>query len=195
MEERPRTVRTLIVLGSGGHTAELLALLEQMDLKRYSPRTYVVASTDRMGAQKARTFEAQRESGSSGEQFTGMKTDGRTNVCIIPRSREVGQSYLTSVWTTLVALWVAFSIVYREVPQLVLVNGPGTCIPICIAARFFWLMGRRTRIVYTESIARVSSLSLSGKILYHLYIADAFFVQWIELQRRFPRSMCCGRLF
>ncbi len=50
---------------SGGHTAELLALLEHMDPKRYSPRTYVVASTDRMGAQKARTFEAQRKSGSS----------------------------------------------------------------------------------------------------------------------------------
>ncbi|BDA47946.1 UDP-N-acetylglucosamine transferase subunit ALG14 homolog [Coccomyxa sp. Obi] len=192
MEERPRTVRTLIVLGSGGHTAELLALLEQMDPMRYSPRTYVVASTDRMGAQKARTFEAQKKSGFS---VSGVENDGEINVCIIPRSREVGQSYLTSIWTTLVALWVAFSIVYREAPQLVLVNGPGTCIPICIAARFFGLMGRRTRIVYTESIARVSSLSLSGKILYHLRIADAFFVQWTELQRRFPRSMCCGRLF
>ena len=45
--------------------------------------------------------------------------DDETSVCIIPRSREVGQSYLTSIWTTLVALWVAFSIVYREAPQLV----------------------------------------------------------------------------
>lgn len=47
---------------SGGHTAELLALLEHMDPNRYSPRIYVVASTDRMGAQKARTFEAQKKS-------------------------------------------------------------------------------------------------------------------------------------
>ncbi len=54
---------------------------------------------------------------------------------------------------------------------------------------------RRTRIVYTESIARVTSLSLSGKILYHMRLADAFFVQWTDLQRRFPRSTCCGRLF
>lgn len=97
-----------------------------------------------------------------------MQAQGETlppfKVCMIPRSREVGQSYLTSIWTTLVALWVAFSIVYRETPQLVcflgtshhvpcernpvlfhllnpqfpvqlLVNGPGTCIPICLAAR------------------------------------------------------------
>jgi beta-1,4-N-acetylglucosaminyltransferase len=41
-------------------------------------------------------------------------------VRIIPRSREVGQSYLTSIWTTLVALWMAFVIVYQERPQLVM---------------------------------------------------------------------------
>ncbi|KAK9907372.1 hypothetical protein WJX75_002431 [Coccomyxa subellipsoidea] len=183
-------VRTMIVLGSGGHTAELLALLEHMDMERYSPRTYIVASTDRMGAQKATAFEVQKQVSISaqGETLPPFK------VCMIPRSREVGQSYLTSIWTTLVALWVAFSIVYRESPQLLLVNGPGTCIPICLAARLLGFL-RGTRIVYTESIARVSSLSLSGKILYHLRLADAFFVQWHELQKRFPRSTCCGRLF
>lgn len=53
----------------------------------------------------------------------------------------------------------------------------------------------QTRIVYVESIARVNSLSLSGKILYHFRIADAFFVQWPHLQHKFPRSMCCGSLF
>lgn len=37
----------------------------------------------------------------------------------IPRSREVGQSYLTSIWTTLLAVWAALAIIYREAPQLV----------------------------------------------------------------------------
>ena len=37
----------------------------------------------------------------------------------IPRSREVGQSYLTSVWTTLVALFAAISIVWSHRPDLV----------------------------------------------------------------------------
>ena len=57
------------------------------------------------------------------------------------------------------------------------------------------LLGRRTQIVYVESIARVESLSLSGKILYHSRIADAFFVQWPHLQQRFPRSICRGSLY
>lgn len=40
-------------------------------------------------------------------------------VARIPRSREVGQSYLTSIWTTLVAIWAALAMVWREKPQLV----------------------------------------------------------------------------
>lgn len=42
---------------AGGHTAEMLALVGELDRSRYSPRTYVVASTDRMGAQKAMAAE------------------------------------------------------------------------------------------------------------------------------------------
>jgi beta-1,4-N-acetylglucosaminyltransferase len=51
------------------------------------------------------------------------------------------------------------------------------------------------RIVYVESIARVTSLSLSGRILYAARAADAFFVQWPKLQLRYPRSRYAGRLY
>ena len=43
----------------------------------------------------------------------------RARILTVPRSREVGQSYLTSVWTTLVSVWAALAIVYKEAPQLV----------------------------------------------------------------------------
>ena len=58
-------------------------------------------------------------------------------VDVIPRSREVGQSWLTSNFTTLQALAPAAFIVLRRRPRLLLVNGPGTCIPICAAAFVF----------------------------------------------------------
>jgi len=52
------SVCTLIVLGSGGHTAEMLALLKNFPLQKYSSRQYVLAATDRMSAQKAEQFES-----------------------------------------------------------------------------------------------------------------------------------------
>ncbi len=41
----------------GGHTAEMLALVSQMDTNYYQPRCYVVAATDAMSAQKAVAYE------------------------------------------------------------------------------------------------------------------------------------------
>ncbi|EFN51637.1 hypothetical protein CHLNCDRAFT_27798, partial [Chlorella variabilis] len=113
----------------------------------------------------------------------------------IPRSREVGQSFLSSVPTTLKALWAAVAVVLDHQPDLVLMNGPGTCIPIAAAAWLFRLLGVcGGKVVYVESIARVYRLSLSGKILYHARLAHTFFVQWEELLQRYPRATYAGRL-
>ncbi|KAJ6955535.1 hypothetical protein NC652_006833 [Populus alba x Populus x berolinensis] len=56
---------------------------------------------------------------------------------IYRRSREVGQSYLTSVETTLLAMSHASWLMIRIRPQVVLCNGPGTCVPLCIIAFLF----------------------------------------------------------
>ena len=45
-ETKKTCVKTMIVLGSGGHTAEMIYLLETLDLKSLYPRVYVVANTD-----------------------------------------------------------------------------------------------------------------------------------------------------
>lgn len=58
---------------------------------------------------------------------------------------------------------------------------------------FRWL-GHSSKIVYVESIARVEKLSMSGLILYKTRVADAIFVQWPELQSRYPRSLYAGRI-
>ncbi|GLC45279.1 hypothetical protein PLESTB_000717300 [Pleodorina starrii] len=184
---RTKPAKTLIVLGSGGHTAEMLMLMDSLDKARYSPRSYVVAATDPMSGPKALARER-----------LWQKKDSPTGFRIqqIPRSREVGQSYITSVATTLYSLVFAFGLVLREAPELVLVNGPGTCIPICAAAFVYRVLGlTRTQIVYVESIARTRRFSLSAKLLYHLRMADLLFVQWEQLARTYPRAVYAGRLY
>lgn len=158
----------------------MLALLQAFDFKLLKPRSYIVADTDRMSAEKATKFE-----------------EGHHEYSIhrVPRSREVGQSFVTSVWTTAVACWYAIVLMFKLRPDLVLVNGPGTCIPVCMAALLVRTVGvAQGRIVYVESIARVKRLSLSGKILHHLHLADLFFVQWEELANLYPGTLYVGRL-
>ena len=54
---RNAPTRILVVLGSGGHTAEMLAMLGRIDMARFSHRTYVVSTGDVFSADKARRFE------------------------------------------------------------------------------------------------------------------------------------------
>ena len=43
---------------AGGHTAEMLMLMDALDKHAFAPRSYVVAATDRMSATKALAREA-----------------------------------------------------------------------------------------------------------------------------------------
>ncbi|KAM7260168.1 hypothetical protein ACFE04_015909 [Oxalis oulophora] len=178
---------TLIVLGSGGHTAEMLDLLSMLQNDRFTPRFYFAAATDNMSLQKARLFEDSL-----------FETGGRripAQFMQIYRSREVGQSYITSIWTTFIAIAHALWLMIRIRPQVVLCNGPGTCIPLCVIAFLFKVLGIRwSSIFYVESIARVKRLSLSGLLLYKLRIADQFCVQWPQLKTKYPRAHYVGRL-
>ncbi|KAK7633340.1 oligosaccharide biosynthesis protein Alg14 like-domain-containing protein [Phyllosticta citricarpa] len=53
--------RLLVVLGSGGHTAEMMAMLGKLDkarfLRSWSHRTYVVSEGDALSAERAREWE------------------------------------------------------------------------------------------------------------------------------------------
>lgn len=75
----------------------------------------------------------------------------------------------------------------------VLCNGPGTCVPLCVAALLLGILGiKKVVIVYVESVCRVHTLSLTGKILYSL--SDYFFVQWPSLRDKYPKSIFLGRI-
>lgn len=112
-----------------------------------------------------------------------MQRHGEVKWAVIPRSREVGQSWASSLGTTLVACLHCVWLVGRGPPDLLLVNGPGTCVPVVGAAVLMRLLGcGATCITFLESVCRVQSLSLTGRIL--LPLADALMVQWPALAEK-----------
>ncbi|KAL3676937.1 hypothetical protein R1sor_026885 [Riccia sorocarpa] len=182
---KERSLKTLIVLGSGGHTAEILRIVEKMNFENYSPRCYIAAVTDDHSLAKAKRLEEEK----AGDELK------QSRFYRIYRSREVGQSYITSVGTTLLAMAHAFYLAFSIRPDLIICNGPGTCLPVCIAGFVLKVLGVRWVVmVYVESIARVRKLSLTGLLFYKLHLMDQFFVQWPKLQQKFPRTQYVGRL-
>uniref|UniRef100_A0A8C8ZFC6 UDP-N-acetylglucosamine transferase subunit ALG14 n=1 Tax=Prolemur simus TaxID=1328070 RepID=A0A8C8ZFC6_PROSS len=181
-----QSLSLLVVAGSGGHTTEILRLLGSLS-NAYSPRHYIVADTDEMSANKINSFELDR----ADRDPSNMST--RYYIHRIPRSREVQQSWFSTLLTTLRATWLSFPLILRLKPDLVLCNGPGTCVPICVSALLLGILGiKKVIIVYVESICRVETLSLSGKILFHF--SDYFIVQWPTLKEKYPKSVYLGRI-
>lgn len=178
VREKTTPVKTVIILGSGGHTAEMLRIVERLDSKNYSPRVYVHAQTDKLSSEKVRDLEAGNKDYSTVEIY---------------RSREVRQSYLTSIWSTVLATLDSIPILLRERPELILCNGPGTCVPLCVVAFLLKaLCFSQTVVVFIESFCRVKTFSLTGKILY--YLADYVIVQWGYLsQPVYSRSILLWR--
>lgn len=182
-EKRTDPAKTIICIGSGGHTTEMVKLIQHLNPQRYFPRFYVMAQNDVVSEEKIEMHE--KKSYENKSEYTIVK---------IPRSRVVNQSYISSVFTTLKSILYSIPIMFKIKPDLILCNGPGTCVPICLISFLMKVLFIcNTRIVFIESICRVESFSLTGKIL--MYFADNVVVQWEELTKVCKRADYLGQLF
>ena len=191
--------KLLVVIGSGGHTAEMVHILrsflsdEKKTKKRdfsnlFPKREYIFAVSDKTSVAKIERFEREEVQGG---------TNGEYRNHFVPRAREVGQSYFTSVFTTLLAFWHSWRVYWKTKPDAILTNGPGTCVPVILACFLGKVFGYSSacKVMYVESVARTRRMSLSGRLCYGLRLADVVFVMWPELKEKYPRSRYCGRIY
>lgn len=130
MEER--ALKLKISTFTGGHSSEMIRLLKKLDKDEFQPRQYIVAQTDNMSKLKIEEYE-RKGVGEGDANNQNVKTSIYRSCLIpshrlsplkfrifsIPRSREVHQSYISTVFSTLKALRVSMSIIKRELPDLV----------------------------------------------------------------------------
>ena len=158
-------MKLLIVLGSGGHTKEMLRVVELLG-PGYE-YAYLVAADDDLSAQK-------------------IKLPGAVYRVVRPRWKQTGalSVVLRTLWATGQSLWALL----RARPRAILSTGPGPAVPASLLAK---LLG--VKVIYIETGSRIFALSTSGKILYR--VADLFFVQWPELLPLCPKAIYAGRLW
>ncbi|SGZ58858.1 CIC11C00000002840 [Sungouiella intermedia] len=170
----------MVLLGSGGHTGEMMRILSPIDLSSCT-RTWVVSSGDTTSLLKAKAYEVNLKGGKA--QFIELK-----------RARKVGEPLSLSVKSTIMSFISTVQQVWKLAkPDVLLVNGPGTCIPLAYVLFIMKLLGLcNTRIIYIESLARVNNLSLSGRLI--LPISERFLVQWRSLAEKYQRVEYYGIL-
>ena len=82
------------------------------------------------------------------------------------------------------SLWV----ILREKPDVIISTGALVTFPICYLGKVF---GKR--IIFIESISRVTSGTVTGKWIYSF--ADTFIVQWEEMLAVYPDAVVGGGIF
>jgi UDP-N-acetylglucosamine:LPS N-acetylglucosamine transferase len=157
-------MQLLVVLGEGGHTTELLNLVDLLgDVYDYQ---YIISKEDNLSA-------------------TRTKYPGPIYTLTRPRGKHTRT--LNSIFRTLVTAIESLWILLRVRPAAILSTGPAIAVPVSIIGKLFG-----ARIIFVETGSRIKALSLTGRIMYRW--ADLFFVQWSQLAEKLPRAIYAGRL-
>jgi len=84
-------------------------------------------------------------------------------------------------------LFLAWKVIAREKPDLIISTGAGVAVPFIYVGRLF-----RCKTIYIESLTRIHQMSLTGMMVYPL--VDDFLVQWREMSRKYNRARFAGRV-
>jgi beta-1,4-N-acetylglucosaminyltransferase len=158
-------MKMLVVLGEGGHTKEMLALVDMLG-EDYE-YCYLVVEDDPLSESKIRR---------TGPVFR------------VRRPRDKEHHLLGDALKTLHSAWQTCRILRRARPDVILSSGPSVAVPACILGR---VLGRR--VIFVETGSRVTALSMTGRIVYPF--CHLFFVQWPDLVKRYRKATYAGRLF
>ena len=157
----------MVILGSGGHTWEMINILSRLKWEQYLP-IYIIGYSDLYSLNDITFFEKKFDRAYFSERITRPKENHHHSFSIIVFIR------------TIYCFFKSFNIICKHRPDYVLSNGPSICVPIILCG---WLLKKigyiNTKLVYIESAARVNNLSISGNIV--KYFVDDIFGFWTKL--------------
>ncbi|MBE5930104.1 MAG: polysaccharide biosynthesis protein [Lachnospiraceae bacterium] len=79
-------------------------------------------------------------------------------------------------------------IIIKERPKVMITTGVLAIVPLALLMKLFG-----GKLIYLESFAKVTSKTLSGKLLYRF--ADQFYVQWEEMLKLYPNAIYKGGIY
>lgn len=83
---------------------------------------------------------------------------------------------------------ISLKIFFKEKPDVIISTGVLSTIPMCLISKLF---GKK--MIYIESFAKVTTPTLSGKLLYRY--ADRFYVQWESMLKIYPKAIYLGGIY
>ena len=166
-----RKIEVVFVLVWGGHAFQTLALVDR--LSQFVQPIYIGLKGDRTSRKKIRIPGSYFE-------ITRSLWDTKNNRIRI---------LLHKIILFFPALIQSIRILLKTQSKALVSCGGGPSLAPIIAA---WLT--RRKVIHVESLSRIDSRSLTGRLSYRLF-ADLFFVQWEQSLKHYQKAIWAGRLF
>lgn len=77
---------------------------------------------------------------------------------------------------------------FKYQPEVVVTTGTHTAVPMCYIAKIFG-----SKVIFIETFANRTTGTVAGRLVYP--IADTFVVQWEEMHKIYPKSVCWGWIY
>jgi len=81
-------------------------------------------------------------------------------------------------------------IYFKEKPDVIISTGVLAAIPMMFIGHIF-----KKKVIYIESFAKISSPTMTGKLIYKKHIADQFYVQWESMLEFYPDAIYKGGIY
>ena len=128
------------------------------------------------------------------DKYDSFIVTEKTTYTAVPKNmklyylKQVNRKEKTFIFRMLENLWMSVRIFLTEKPDMVICTGVLAMIPLCLIAK---MSGKK--LIYIESFAKVTSGTLTGKVLYRF--ADHFYVQWEQMLRIYPKAIFLGGIY
>jgi beta-1,4-N-acetylglucosaminyltransferase len=154
----------LYILGSGGHTAEMIILSK--DIKDKINYFYLIQEDDELSENKI--------------VYPGKNI-------FVNRNSGFSDNYFQMFFKTIILFFKAINIIRNNNVQIIISAGPGITVPFFYAGKLL-----KKKLIFIECFSRVTTKSFTGKLVYPL--CNLFFVQWKDNLKNYPEAIYRGRL-
>ena len=87
-------------------------------------------------------------------------------------------------------LFKSIYVFIKERPDVIISTGVLAAIPMMFIGHIF-----KKKVIYIESFAKISSPTMTGKLIYNKNIADQFYVQWESMLEFYPNAIYKGGIY
>lgn len=102
--------------------------------------------------------------------------------------KQVNRKEISFLPNMIINFFKSLYIFIKEKPDYMITTGVLAIIPMAILVKLF-----RKKLIYLESFAKISSPTMTGKLLYKY--ADRFYVQWEKMLEIYPNAIYKGGIY